>query len=242
MSWLFIADLHLHEEAPALTGAFLSLLEQAQSFERLYILGDLFESWVGDDDDSSWLAPIQSGLKHYVTQGRQLYLQQGNRDFLMGQDFAASISAQLLPEEHVVVLPSGNTALLMHGDSLCTDDVDYQNFRLKVRDPAWQAGILSHPLEQRRMLAHMLRLQSQQANAQKSYDIMDVNADAVTKVMKRNHVHTLIHGHTHRPMVHHESSGHRWVLGDWRDDGTQVLVADAQGLELKTWSATGTPL
>lgn len=242
MSWLFIADLHLQEEAPALTGAFLSLLEQAKSFQRLYILGDLFESWVGDDDDSPWLTPIKSGLKHYADQGRQLYLQHGNRDFLMGQSFAASISAQLLPEEYVVVLPAGNSALLMHGDSLCTDDVDYQSFRLKVRDPAWQTGILSQPLAQRRLLAHMLRMQSQQANALKSNDIMDVNVDAVAQVMLKHHVHTLIHGHTHRPMTHHPATGQRWVLGDWQVSGTHVLIASDQGLELRVWSATGTPL
>ncbi len=242
MSWLFIADLHLQEDAPVLTGAFLSLLEQAQSFERLYILGDLFESWVGDDDDSPWLIPIKSALKHYADQGGQLYLQQGNRDFLMGPDFALSVSAQRLPEEYVVVLPAGNTALLMHGDSLCIDDVDYQNFRLKVRDPAWQTGILSQPLDQRRLLAQMLRMQSQQANALKSNDIMDVNAGAVDQVMQKHQVHTLIHGHTHRPMTHQEAQGQRWVLGDWRDEGTHVLVASTQGLELKTWSVTGTPL
>ncbi len=238
MSFLFIADLHLGPNTEQVTASFLRLLERAQGgFQHLFILGDLFEAWVGDDDDSDWLQPVEAALQHWTGQGARLSLQQGNRDFLLGEAWAARCAAALLPEEHVLDLPDGQPALLMHGDSLCSDDVAYQNFRQMVRQPAWQAGILAQSLQARHALARGLREQSAAANANKAENIMDVNAQAVQQVLARHAVDRLIHGHTHRPAHHRLSpSQQRYVLGDWQPDGqAEVLMADTEGLRFGHW-------
>ncbi len=241
MSWLFISDLHLGPETNAVTASFLRLLTQASPrFSHLFILGDFFESWVGDDDDSPWLQPLEQALCAWTASGRALLLLQGNRDFLLGAAWATRCAAQLLAEETVVTLPDGQTALLMHGDSLCTDDVAYQNFRRQVRQPAWQTAVLAQPLAQRHELARALRAQSRQAQANQAANIMDVNADAVRAALQRHEVTRLIHGHTHRPACHRladgDTSSWRYVCGDWNEKGqAQVLSADAQGIASLFW-------
>ncbi len=229
MTWLFLADVHLEEQRPELTRFFCQILQRYHSVARLYILGDLFESWIGDDDDAAWLLPIRQALNAFRD---RLYLVQGNRDFLLGQQFAQEVGACLLPEEQVITLPDQSTALLLHGDLLCTDDAEYQKFRTQMHSPAWQQGILKQSLAQRRQLARLLRQQSQAQNAEKATYLMDVNAEAVHQALNRHHTQRLIHGHTHRPQRHQQSGTERWVLGDWSETSTWVVLATPEGLNL----------
>ncbi|MFA9204663.1 MAG: UDP-2,3-diacylglucosamine diphosphatase, partial [Flavobacteriales bacterium] len=180
MQQLFISDLHLSPDHPRLVRGFLSLLASLVSTETdaLYILGDWFEAWVGDDDDSAWLNPIVTALHDYTAAGGHVYVQHGNRDFLLGQTFLDRFAGQLLPEISILVHETGRIRL-EHGDLLCSDDVKYQAFRQMSRDPAWQTNMLSQSLEQRRQIAQMMRLQSQMNNANTPDNIMDVNAEAV---------------------------------------------------------------
>ncbi len=244
MSWLFISDLHLGPEMGAVNASFVRLLTRASAqFSRLFILGDLFESWVGDDDDSPWLQPLEQALQRWTASGRALLLQQGNRDFLLGSAWTTRCAAQLLAEEVVYTLPDGQATLLMHGDSLCTDDVAYQNFRRQVRQPTWQATVLAQPLAQRHELARALRAQSRQAQANQAANITDVQGDAVRAALQRHQVTRLIHGHTHRPACHRlqslqdtDTPSWRYVCGDWNEHGQAlVLSADVQGLHCLFW-------
>jgi UDP-2,3-diacylglucosamine hydrolase len=239
LATLFISDLHLDSRRPAITALFLEFLEQrAADAEALYILGDLFEVWIGDDDDEPLGKEIASALKTLNQRGVPLYLMHGNRDFLLGEGFAAVSGAKLLPQAVVVDLYSTPT-LIMHGDSLCTDDVEYQTLRSRVRSPQWQAQILSLPLPQRREIAKQLRDKSQQVTLTKAADITDVNPAAVIATLREHGVCHLIHGHTHRPGIHQwESNGatlQRIVLGDWYEQGS-VLCCDATGCRLENLS------
>lgn len=223
MSTLFIADLHLQANRPALTQAFLHYLEtRAQTAETLYILGDLFEHWIGDDGMGPFEQQIAEALAHYSRRHHQVYFMHGNRDFLVGDTFAQQANLTLLADPTLITL-DGQPVLLMHGDSMCTQDQAYMQFRAQVRSPAWQQQVLSMPLEQRIALASQLRAQSGEANSTKSADIMDVVADDVVAQMQAAGTHTLIHGHTHRPQEHRVDLGNgqvgrRLVLGDWRED------------------------
>lgn len=239
MATLFISDLHLDPQRPAITRLFLDFLERrAAQAEALYILGDLFEAWIGDDDDSDLGKQVASALKSLNRKGVPVCLMHGNRDFLLGEDFAAAGAVQLLPEALVIDLYHTPT-LIMHGDSLCTDDVEYQAFRAQVRSPQWQARILALPLAQRRSLAHQLRNDSQTALREKAIEITDVNQDAVIRAMETYHVRRLIHGHTHRPGIHQLMIGglpaQRIVLGDWYEQGS-VLSCAARGCRLQRLS------
>lgn len=233
MSTLFISDLHLKPEAPQLSRILLELLAGAAlQADALYVLGDLFEAWPGDDDTADSLnAPVVSAFRALSEHGIPLYFQHGNRDFLLGAEFARATGGKLLAEELVVDLHRTPT-LLMHGDQLCTDDVAYQQFRAQVRNPAWQQALLRQPLAARKHLARQLREGSDAAKSGKSMDIMDVNADAVASAFRRHGVTRLIHGHTHRPARHiHVVDGRqceRIVLADWRDAGAYLNV-DAGG-------------
>jgi UDP-2,3-diacylglucosamine hydrolase len=227
---LFISDLHLDTARPAVTQALAKFLQQNRSCQCLYILGDLFEVWLGDDDDSALAAEIGGLLKEFAASGSALYLMHGNRDFLLGQDFCNSIGAELLADPTVIDL-YGQPTLIMHGDSLCTADVEYQAFRKTARDPRWQADILSRSLEDRRAFAAQLRTMSKEANSNKAEDIMDVTAAEVEQIMVRHQVRQLIHGHTHRPARHEGPGGVRWVLGDWGARGW-VIRANLEGVEL----------
>lgn len=240
MRRLFIADLHLSEDHPRLTAGFLALLRHhGPQLNELYILGDWFETWVGDDDDSDWLKPIVDALNQLNAQGKTIYVQHGNRDFLLGPQFVGRFGGQLLPEVWVIDSAAGKIRL-EHGDALCTDDLKYQAFRQQSRDPAWQADMLSKPIELRRQIAQMMRLQSQMTQANTPLNITDVNADAVQAALQDSHATILLHGHTHRPAVHELDDGQRrMVLGDWREDeGKAVIgVQDWESIvELKYWN------
>ena len=223
MSTFFISDLHLEESRPHVTKAFLRFLfNQAAKADALYILGDLFEAWIGDDDDSEFVGHIKQAMVRFSESGVPTYFVHGNRDFLIGDEFAEQTGITLL-EESTVVEVYDRRVLLMHGDTLCTEDREYMEFRSQVRSPMWQSQVLAQPLETRRQLAAQLRQQSQSMNAMKAEDIMDVTPSEVVSVMQAEQVEYLIHGHTHRPQKHAvdlaSGKGERYVLGDWGDSG-----------------------
>ena len=235
---LLISDLHLDPARPEHLAALETLLDNhAGKADRLYVLGDLFEAWIGDDDDSPFNRQAITAFRRFSDAGSQLFFMHGNRDFLLGDTFAEQCGGVLLDEGTVVDL-YGTRALLMHGDSLCTDDHAYQQFRAMARDPQWQQGMLAKPLEERRALAQGMRMQSQGNNANKPENIMDVTPAEVVRVMDDAGVQHLIHGHTHRPAVHDvalkNTTGTRWVLGDWGELGWWI-VADSDGLRLEHW-------
>ncbi|WP_136246770.1 UDP-2,3-diacylglucosamine diphosphatase [Halomonas borealis] len=243
MSTLLISDLHLHPGAPDITEGLLNWLEtRAPGAEALYILGDFFEAWIGDDlldlgaADPSGTAELASriaaALKRRADAGTAIYLMHGNRDFLLGERFAAAAGATLLADPSVVTL-GDERVLLMHGDSLCTLDEAYMSFRAKARDPQWQAQILAMPIPERLALAKQLRDQSGEANSNKAEDIMDVTPDQVVQALRDHGVTTMIHGHTHRPAVHElELDGtpaRRYVLGDWQPQrGWEIEIEAGQ--------------
>jgi len=231
-STLFISDLHLDPARPAVTRALASFLGTHTHCQRLYILGDLFEAWLGDDDNAPLAAEVAGLLQGFTAAGPELYLMHGNRDFLLGERFCQAAGAQLLPDPRVIDL-YGTPTLLMHGDSLCTADEPYQQFRRTARDPAWQRELLQRSLDERREFAARLRGMSLEANSNKAQDIMDVTAGEVDKVMARHRVRQLIHGHTHRPGRHQGPSGTRWVLGDW---DRKAWVIEATNEELKLYN------
>lgn len=234
MTTLFISDLHLDGSRPAVTQLFFSFLAgEARRADALYILGDLFEAWIGDDDDDAHHQAVLSRLQA-LSRTVPVAVMHGNRDFLLGERFARESGCRLLAEAEVVHL-YGVPTLLMHGDQLCTDDDAYQAFRRTARDPGWQRDMLARPLAERRAIARQARDRSAIENAMKADAIMDVNADAVADAMRRHGVRRMIHGHTHRPAVHELDLGGtpatRIVLGDWYDQGS-VLRVDADGFEL----------
>ena len=236
MPALFISDLHLTEERPEANERFIAFLEEkARAAETLYILGDFFEYWIGDDDLGEPFNAVIAGLLADLTRrGILVYLMHGNRDFLIGEQFCAATGARLLddPTIHEV---GGVKTLLVHGDTLCTDDVEYQAWRRKARDPAFQAEFLAKPLAERRRAIVEMREKSKQVVQGKSAEIMDVNDDAVREALRRHGVRRLIHGHTHRPGRHSlEVDGERcerWVLPDWYGRGGYVEV-DRRGPRL----------
>jgi UDP-2,3-diacylglucosamine hydrolase len=235
---LLISDLHLDPARPEHLAALEALLDNhAGKADRLYVLGDLFEAWIGDDDDSPFNRQAIDAFRRFSDAGSELFFMHGNRDFLLGDKFADDCGGVLLDEGTVADL-YGTRALLMHGDSLCTKDHAYQQFRAMARDPQWQQGMLAKPLEERRALAQGMRMQSQGNNANKPENIMDVTPAEVVRVMEDAGVRHLIHGHTHRPAVHDvnlkDGTGTRWVLGDWGELGWWI-VADSDGLRLENW-------
>ena len=235
MATLFIADLHLQTEEPAITAGFLRFLRgEAKSAVALYILGDLFEAWIGDDDPNPLHREMAAAIKALVDSGVPCYFIHGNRDFLIGQRYARESGMTLLPEEQVLNL-YGRNILIMHGDTLCTDDTGYLAFRAKVHTPWIQKVFLALPLFIRNRIAARMRAGSKAANSSKSMTIMDVNPQAVVKVMEKHRVQWLIHGHTHRPDVHsliaNGEPAHRVVLGAWHSEGSMVKVTP-EGVEL----------
>lgn len=228
MATLFIADLHLHTEEPAITAGFLRFLRgEARSADALYILGDLFEAWIGDDSPEPLNRDIAKEIKSLVDSGVPCFFIHGNRDFLLGKRFARESGMTLLPEEQCLDL-YGRKVLIMHGDTLCTDDTGYLAFRAKVHQPWLQTLFLALPLFIRRRIAAKMRDDSKNANSHKSMEIMDVNAHAVVDVMEKHQVQWLIHGHTHRPAVHELTANgnpaFRVVLGAWHSEGSMVKV------------------
>lgn len=237
MATLFISDLHLEANRPDIGGQFLRFLhEEARGADALYILGDLFEAWIGDDDPEPSRAAVVAGIRELSRSGVPCFFMRGNRDFLIGEGFAAASGCRLL-EDPTVIDCHGSRLLLMHGDTLCTDDVEYQAVRRQVRDPAWQRGVLALPLEQRRAMAGEARAASREHNRSQPPQIMDVNDDAVAAAMREHEVSLLLHGHTHRPDVHRfEVDGSpctRIVLGAWYEHGSVVRWSDG-GFSLDT--------
>ena len=219
MSTLFISDLHLEESRPDITRAFHQFIrERASQSESLYILGDFFEAWIGDDEHTPLQNEVAESLQQLTSGGTQLFLMHGNRDFLLGNDFCSRVQATLLDDPTVIDL-YGEPTLLMHGDSLCTADVEYQKFRRNMRNPDWQQAFLKRPLADRQLVARQLRQISMAKNQGKQEDIMDVTPAEVVQQMQEYGVRQIIHGHTHRPALHElEVSGvpaQRIVLGDW---------------------------
>jgi UDP-2,3-diacylglucosamine hydrolase len=234
VSTLFISDLHLTEERPEANERFIEFVEDiARGAEALYILGDFFEYWIGDDDlEQPFNAVIAGLLAGLSTSGVRLYFMHGNRDFLVGERFCAASGASLLSDP-VVHEIQGVQTLLVHGDTLCTDDVEYQAWRRKARDPAFQADFLARPIAERRRLSAQMREKSKQVVQGKTAEIMDVNAQAVAQALRHHGVRRLIHGHTHRPGRHQVGSdGERWVLPDWYGRGGYLEV-DRRGPRLR---------
>lgn len=242
MPTLFISDLHLDDSRPEVNALFGDFLAgQARAADALYILGDLFEAWIGDDDPSDTGRFVAAKLRALSDSGVPVHFMHGNRDFLVGHAYAERAGMTLLPDPSVVVL-HGRPVLLMHGDTLCTDDVAYQQFRAQSRDPQWQAGFLAQPLAARQAFAGQARAASRahqaglrEAGAMDA--ITDVAPATVEATLRTFGIDTLVHGHTHRPAVHAlDVDGRactRTVLGDWHEQGS-VLRVDARGAVLST--------
>lgn len=241
MPTLFISDLHLDASRPQVTDLFLRFLrEEAAGAKAVYILGDLFEAWVGDDDPDAVGAAVASALRAVVDGGTPVAFMRGNRDFLLGPDYARRAGMTLLADPAIVLL-DGAPTLLLHGDLLCTADTGYMAFRAQTRDPAWQAQFLAQPLAARQAFASRARAQSQAAQAALKEagtmeTITDVTPATVEQYFVRYGVDRMVHGHTHRPAIHaHEAGGRRCeriVLGDWYEQGS-VLRVDGARVELQ---------
>lgn len=227
-----ISDLHLDPRRPGLRDIFLRYLrDQAPNAQRLFILGDLFEFWAGDDVGCAAYSTELSALSQLAASGVEIRFIAGNRDFLCGRRFAQQAGLRALTEPFIWPLPDGRRAVLMHGDTLCTDDADYQRFRRVVRNRAVQAAFLALPRRLRGRIAQGLRDRASRAGGPKNSMIMDVNESTVAQTFSRHRVDVLIHGHTHKPATHHYANGlERWVLADWSEDRGEVLRVDAQGL------------
>lgn len=231
---IFISDLHLCASRPQITAAFLHFLKQlAGQAHALYVLGDLFEYWAGDDEiENEHHQPVIAAFRELAAHGVHLYFMHGNRDFLISSRYCAAANMQLLPDPSLINL-HGKRVLLSHGDDLCTDDISYQAFRLQVRDPQWQENFLSQPLAIRKQQIEAIRSRSEQEKSAKHAQIMDVNQQAVAALLSAyDYPELLIHGHTHRPDQHRLAlNGHhitRWVLGDWYEQGS-YLSCDESG-------------
>ncbi len=237
MAALFISDLHIDASRPAITEQFLGFLAtEAKNADALYILGDLFESWVGDDAPDSAQTAAIAGLHSLTSHGVPCFVMHGNRDFLLADQFCRMSGATLLPDPLIVTL-YGEPLLVMHGDALCTDDHAYQRLRATVRQADWQRQFLALSIASRRALASAVREGSQAHTAAVEYAITDVNADSVASALRGAGTATLLHGHTHRPAIHalHVDGRPctRIVLGDWYDQGS-LLRWDQNGPELKS--------
>jgi len=235
MAVFFISDLHLSDARPDINRVFFEFLRgPARQAESLYVLGDLFEYWAGDDDlGDPFNRSVAAALSDYSRAGIPLKFMHGNRDFLLDGEFAKACGGTLLDDPHALEL-FGTPTVLMHGDTLCTDDVEYQKFRVQVRNPAWQKGFLALPLEARKRQIQAVRQTSESEKTRKAPEIMDVNQGAVETALRNHGYPRLIHGHTHRPARHvHRVDGRtceRWVLADWYRSGS-YLRCDAGGCE-----------
>ncbi|QDP01833.1 UDP-2,3-diacylglucosamine diphosphatase [Thalassotalea sp. PS06] len=228
----FIADLHLSDERADISACFFEFLKNtASKADQLYILGDLFEYWVGDDNVTPLSSSVATALKSLSDSGTEIFFIQGNRDFLLGKKYAEQCGMTLLPDTQLIEL-DGKPALIMHGDTLCTRDIDYQKFRAKSRTWWWQGFMTRLPLALRRKIAQNYRTKSAMSTSKKSQEIMDVTQSEVEKVLADSQCDLLIHGHTHRPAVHNfdvqGKPATRIVLGDWYEQGAWLKVEDGQ--------------
>jgi UDP-2,3-diacylglucosamine hydrolase len=226
----FISDLHLADDTPALNQLFLDTLAAWRGrIEALYILGDLFEYWVGDDDDSAYLEAPLAAMRAFAAQ-TPLYVMRGNRDFLLGAGFEQRSGAVLL-DDPTLMEAHGQRILLCHGDALCTDDVAYQQFRAVSRSPQWQQAMLARPLAERHVIARQARQQSEMNKQQTGLSaISDVTEQAVGELLAAHDWPTLIHGHTHRPARHRHGASSRWVIRDWHGETGGYLALDDAGI------------
>lgn len=242
MANLFASDLHLEDQRPDILRAFFRLLdEQKKYLQQIYLLGDIFEVWLGDDTPSACADALAEKLSGLAREGIEIFLLHGNRDFLLGPAYAARCGATLL-HEPVLLTVADRPAALLHGDSLCTLDTDYMAFRKMVRDPQWIAQFLAKPLSERIAIGRSLREQSRRSAQQKQEYIMDVTPDEVLATLRDLKVELLIHGHTHRPAVHDllldGKAVQRLVLGDWYTQGW-YLLADDNDIQLKSFPFSG---
>ncbi len=231
MHSIFVSDLHLCSTRPAINKVFFDFLRgPAVQADSLYILGDLFEYWPGDDDDDPFNASVLSALRELADRSVALYLMHGNRDFLIGERFTFGCHARLLPDPTKINL-YGTPTLLMHGDTLCTDDFRYLEFRNKVRSPGWQNQFLAQSLDQRRQIIAGLRSENAEEKKLKTEEIMDATQAGIEAALRAHDYPRLIHGHTHRPALHrHIVDGHpceRWVLADWYTSGSYLRCDEA---------------
>lgn len=219
---LFISDCHLDASRPEITQHFIEFIKTRATQARvLYILGDLFEVWLGDDDPADDLSSVMDAL-YQLQKTTKVFFMAGNRDFLVGEQLAKKLNFERLKEPTIITLNAQKTALL-HGDSLCTDDLDYQSFKTLVRSKSWQDDFLAKPLIERQQIANKLRADSQKATIKKSNSITDVNLSSVLAFYKTHNVTQIIHGHTHRPAIHHYNDGlTRYVLGDWQPSASYI--------------------
>lgn len=233
---LFISDLHLDETRPDITAALCEFLQaHLGQADELYLLGDLFEAWIGDDNRTELSDLVAKNLSEFADAGANLFFIHGNRDFLLGENYALRCQAKILPEQKVIQTPIGSL-LILHGDSLCVDDSDYQDFRKMVRQPQWQTQFLSQPLANRQAFADQARAQSAIATAEKSNEIMDVNEEAVILNLEDAGTVRMLHGHTHRPAIHDIDAQNRQriVLGDWDKQGWYAEINES-GLRLENF-------
>lgn len=249
---LFVSDLHLQASMPRTTQAFFKFLwNQATQSKQLYLLGDIFEAWAGDDDISDpYNQLVVEEFKKLSAEGVAIFWMAGNRDFLVGNQFALSCDITILPDPYVTTI-ANRLLVLSHGDAYCTDDIAYMQLRAKIRDTAWKNNFLALPLTQRKAIIENLRAGSREAQRNKSYDIMDVNADAIAALFAQAANATMIHGHTHKPARHEYQDGDktrvRYVLSDWEMDGAAprgdwlaintdgtIHRYDVNGLEIKS--------
>jgi len=240
MTTLFISDLHLDASRPEITRLFLAFVEnEAVQADALYILGDLFEAWIGDDASDEVGDAVADALARLRTRGVPCFYIHGNRDFLLGDAYARRARMTLLPDPSLVEI-GGAPVLLMHGDTLCIDDAPYQAFRAQTHDAKWQRAFLARPVEERRAFAEHARAESKRYTKSVADAITDVNDDAVVQAMKAHDVRRLVHGHTHRPAIHRLSSdptSERIVLGDWYEQGS-LLRLSRDDVALQTLAST----
>ena len=235
MKHCFISDLHLSEKHPELTQAFFKFLEESkEACTHLFILGDLFETWIGDDDDLPLHNEIKQALLSFTTNGPKTFFMHGNRDFLVGKSFATETGITILPDPYTLEI-NDQKVVLSHGDFLCTDDQDYIDFRNQVREQNWQSNFLSKSLDERKQIAANLRTDSKEATSKKADSITDVNEQSVLNFVNQHEPDLFIHGHTHRPNIHNAGSSKRIVLGDWGNHGWVLNIND-QDFELEKFS------
>lgn len=242
MTTLFISDLHLDASRPGITALFLAFLDgEAAKADALYILGDLFEAWIGDDASDEVGDAVADALARLHGRGVPCFYIHGNRDFLLGDAYARRARLTLLPDPSLVEI-GGETVLLMHGDTLCIDDAPYQAFRRQTRDPEWQRAFLARPLAERRAFAEQARAESKRYTTAVAEAITDVNEGAVAEAMRTHGVRRLVHGHTHRPAIHALATdpvSQRIVLGDWYEQGSLLRIND-DDLALQALASTRT--
>ena len=229
----FISDIHLSEDSPHLTNAFKVFLNRSkETCTHLFILGDLFEIWIGDDDDNPFIKDIKKALIDFTSNGPKTFFMHGNRDFLISDNFAKETGVTILPDPYTLEI-NNQKVILSHGDFLCTDDINYIDFRNQVRDKDWQNNFLKRTIDERKQIAATLRKDSKEATSKKSNEITDVNNQSVEDFINEHQPDLFIHGHTHRPNIHNVGASKRIVLGDWNKYGWYLEIVNNKYFQKK---------